>query len=73
MAENPEALTVREREVRLIALGQSTLEIGATLVIAEGPVERHVTNLHGKIVLAVAQTQQPTRFAIGWSWSILPR
>jgi pimeloyl-ACP methyl ester carboxylesterase/DNA-binding CsgD family transcriptional regulator len=46
----PDGLTPREVEVlRLIAAGQSNAEIAATLVIAEGTVERHVTNLYGKI------------------------
>jgi len=41
---------VREVEVlRLIAAGKSNREIAATLVISEGTVERHVTNLYAKI------------------------
>ncbi len=44
------ALSPRETEVlRLIAAGRSTHEIAAALVISEGTVERHVTNLYGKI------------------------
>lgn len=43
-------LTPREAEVlRLIAAGCSTLEIAAALVISDHTVERHVTNLYGKI------------------------
>ena len=46
----PDGLTAREVDVlRLIAAGQSTREIAAFLVIAEGTVGRHVTNLYGKI------------------------
>jgi len=46
----PDGLTAREVEVlRLIAAGQSSREIAAALVIAEGTVTRHVTNLYGKI------------------------
>ncbi|HLZ71294.1 MAG TPA: LuxR C-terminal-related transcriptional regulator [Dehalococcoidia bacterium] len=43
-------LTAREVEVlRLIAAGKSTREIARTLVISDGTVERHVTNLYTKI------------------------
>jgi DNA-binding NarL/FixJ family response regulator len=35
--------------LRLIAAGQSNLEIAAALVITEGTVERHVSNLYAKI------------------------
>ncbi len=43
-------LTAREVEVlRLIAAGKSTREIAAALVISDGTVERHVTNLYTKI------------------------
>ncbi|HZQ35959.1 MAG TPA: LuxR C-terminal-related transcriptional regulator [Dehalococcoidia bacterium] len=43
-------ISPREVEVvRLIAAGRSTREIAAALSIAEGTVERHLTNLYGKI------------------------
>lgn len=46
----PDGLTAREVEVlQLIAVGKSSREIADTLTIAEGTVERHVTNLYGKI------------------------
>jgi DNA-binding CsgD family transcriptional regulator/tetratricopeptide (TPR) repeat protein len=45
-----DGLTAREVEVlRLIAAGKSTREIGAALVISDKTVERHVSNLYGKI------------------------
>ncbi|HEY7294545.1 MAG TPA: response regulator transcription factor [Dehalococcoidia bacterium] len=48
--EYPDGLTTREVEVlQLIAAGKSTQEIAKALTIAEGTVERHVTNLYGKI------------------------
>lgn len=46
----PAGITVREADVlRLIAAGKSTREIADRLVISEGTVERHVTNLYDKI------------------------
>jgi DNA-binding CsgD family transcriptional regulator len=46
----PDGLTDREVEVlRLIAAGQSTRAIADALVIADKTVERHVSNLYGKI------------------------
>jgi DNA-binding CsgD family transcriptional regulator len=46
----PGGFTEREVEVlRLIASGSSSREIAAALIISEGTVERHVTNLYGKI------------------------
>jgi DNA-binding CsgD family transcriptional regulator len=49
-ADTPGGLTAREVEVlRLIADGKSTREIAETLVISEGTVERHVSNLYAKI------------------------
>jgi DNA-binding CsgD family transcriptional regulator len=46
----PAGLSAREVEVlRLIASGQSTRQIAESLVISEGTVERHVTNLYTKI------------------------
>src|SRR5207248_8507993 len=43
-------LTAREAEVlRLVAKGQSNKEIAAELVLSVRTVERHITNLYGKI------------------------
>ena len=43
-------LTSREAEVlRLVAQGQSNKEIAAELVLSVRTVERHITNLYGKI------------------------
>ena len=43
-------LTTREAEVlRLVARGQSNKEIAAELVLSVRTVERHITNLYGKI------------------------
>ena len=43
-------LTAREAEVlRLVAQGQSNKEIAAELVLSVRTVERHITNLYGKI------------------------
>ena len=43
-------LTARELEVlRLIARGRSNKEIGTQLVLSVRTVERHITNLYGKI------------------------
>jgi DNA-binding NarL/FixJ family response regulator len=43
-------LTSREVEVlRLVAKGQSNKEIAAELVLSVRTVERHITNLYGKI------------------------
>ena len=43
-------LTAREAEVlRLVANGQSNNEIAAELVLSVRTVERHITNLYGKI------------------------
>lgn len=45
-----EPLSDREREIlRLVASGASNKEIAATLVIAEGTVKNHVTNILGKL------------------------
>ncbi|HEY7295756.1 MAG TPA: LuxR C-terminal-related transcriptional regulator, partial [Dehalococcoidia bacterium] len=46
----PDGLSAREVEVlRLVAAGKTNREVAAALVISEGTVERHVTNLYGKI------------------------
>ncbi len=46
----PDHLTRREIEVlRLIASGRTTNEIAQALVVSPGTVERHITNLYGKI------------------------
>ncbi len=48
--DRSDGLSAREVEVlRLIAAGKSTREIAEALSIAEGTVERHVTNLYSKI------------------------
>ena len=49
-ASLPAGLTAREVEVlRLIAVGKTNRDIAAMLVISEGTVERHITNLYSKI------------------------
>jgi DNA-binding NarL/FixJ family response regulator len=46
----PAGLTSREAEVlRLVAKGQSNKEIAAELMLSVRTVERHITNLYGKI------------------------
>jgi DNA-binding NarL/FixJ family response regulator len=46
----PGGLTMREMDVlRLIAAGQTNKEIGATLVISEHTVARHVQNMLAKL------------------------
>ena len=46
----PSGLSRREVEVlRLLALGKSNREIGDDLVITEGTVRRHVSNVYQKI------------------------
>lgn len=48
-AENP-ALSTRELEVlRLVATGASNKEVAENLVIAEGTVKNHITNILGKL------------------------
>jgi DNA-binding CsgD family transcriptional regulator len=46
----PDGLTAREAEVlQLIATGRTTREIADELVVSVGTVERHISNLYGKI------------------------
>ncbi|MFQ6029886.1 MAG: response regulator transcription factor, partial [Dehalococcoidia bacterium] len=46
----PDGLTPREVEVlRLIARGRSNQEMAAELVVSLRTVERHITNIYGKI------------------------
>jgi DNA-binding NarL/FixJ family response regulator len=46
----PEPLTVREIEImRLMARGKNNHEIASTLVISEGTVKNHVTNIFSKL------------------------
>jgi ATP/maltotriose-dependent transcriptional regulator MalT len=47
---SPDGLTLREREVlRLLAQGRSNQEIAAELVLSVRTVERHISNVYGKI------------------------
>ncbi|HZQ34889.1 MAG TPA: AAA family ATPase [Dehalococcoidia bacterium] len=49
-ATRPDHLSAREVEVlRQIAAGKTNRELAAALVISEGTVERHISNLYGKI------------------------
>ncbi|HEY7296056.1 MAG TPA: LuxR C-terminal-related transcriptional regulator [Dehalococcoidia bacterium] len=58
----PDGLSAREVEVLcLIAAGKSTREIAEELTIAEGTVERHVTNLYGK--MGVRNRAEATSYA----------
>jgi DNA-binding NarL/FixJ family response regulator len=51
-AARPEALSSREIEVlRLIAQGASNREIAETLVISEGTVKNHISNILGRLGL----------------------
>ena len=59
----PDGLSQREVEVlRLVALGRSNREIGAELVITEGTVRRHVSNIFDKI--GVSNRTEATRYAL---------
>jgi DNA-binding CsgD family transcriptional regulator len=47
---DPSALTAREEEILgLLAAGQSNSEIADNLSLSVRTVERHITNLYGKI------------------------
>ena len=59
----PSGLSQREVEVlRLLALGKSNREIGDELVITEGTVRRHVSNVYDKI--GVSNRTEATRYAL---------
>ncbi len=59
----PSGLSQREVEVlRLLALGKSNREIGVELVITEGTVRRHVSNVYDKI--GVSNRTEATRYAL---------
>ncbi len=59
----PNDLSQREVEVlRLLALGKSNREIGDELVITEGTVRRHVSNVYDKI--GVSNRTEATRYAL---------
>ncbi len=61
--DNPSGLSQREVEVlRLVALGKSNREIGDELVITEGTVRRHVSNVYDKI--GVSNRTEATRYAL---------
>ena len=56
-------LSQREVEIlRLLALGKSNREIGDELVITEGTVRRHVSNVYDKI--GVSNRTEATRYAL---------
>ncbi len=60
----PDGLTEREVDVlRLIASGSSNKEIGAKLVLSTRTVERHITNIYGKI--NARGRGDATRYALG--------
>ena len=59
----PDGLTQREVEVlRLVAGGNTNLEIAEELVIAEGTARRHVANIYEKI--GAANRAEATRYAL---------
>ena len=61
--EFPSGLSQREVEVlRLVALGKSNREIGDELVLTEGTVRRHVSNVYDKI--GVSNRTEATRYAL---------
>jgi DNA-binding NarL/FixJ family response regulator len=58
-------LSSREREVlSLMAEGRSNAAIGAALVISDGAVEKHVTNIFTKLDLAVSQSDHRRVLAV---------
>jgi len=60
----PDGLTKREVEVlRLIATGLSNREIGTELVLSKRTVERHITNIYGKI--SARGRADATAYALG--------
>lgn len=60
----PDGLTKREVEVlRLIATGLSNREIGTELVLSTRTVERHITNIYGKI--SARGRADATAYALG--------
>ena len=63
----PERLTAREVEVlHLITQGKQNREIADTLVISVHTVERHVSNILGK--LGVDSRTQAAVLAVGKGW-----
>ena len=48
--------------LRLVALGKSNREIGDEMVITEGTVRRHVSNVYQKI--GVSNRTEATRYAL---------
>ena len=59
----PSGLSLREVEVlRLLALGKSNREIGDELVITEGTVRRHVSNVYQKI--GASNRSEATSYAL---------
>ena len=59
----PSGLSQREVEVlRLLALGKSNREIGDELVITEGTVRRHVSNVYQKI--GASNRSEATSYAL---------
>ena len=59
----PDGLSQREVEVLCrVATGKSNREIGEELVIAEGTVRRHVSNIYNKI--GTTNRSEATRYAL---------
>ena len=60
----PDGLTNREVEIlRLVASGSSNREIGVELVLSTRTVERHITNIYGKI--GARRRADATSYALG--------
>ncbi|ADB52325.1 response regulator [Conexibacter woesei] len=58
-------LTPREREVlKLMAEGRSNGAIAASLVVTEGAVEKHISNIFGKLSLPVSDTDHRRVLAV---------